>query len=61
MKLDNYQKCGNVILQTSLLLTYTGSETGVAMVVGLSLVRGKIFTASIGSLDSLYLSVFSTV
>ena len=31
---------------------------GVAMVVGSILVRGKIFTASIGSVDSLYLSVF---
>ena len=31
---------------------------GVAMVVGSSLARGKIFTASIGSVDSLYPSVF---
>ena len=31
---------------------------GVAMVVGSNLARGKIFTASIGSVDSLYLSVF---
>ena len=30
---------------------------GVAKVVGSSLTRGKIFTASIGSVDSLYLSV----
>ena len=33
-------------------------QGGVVMVVGSSLARGKIFTASIGSLDSLYLSVF---
>ena len=31
---------------------------GVVKVVGSSLIRGKIFTASIGSVDSLYLSVF---
>ena len=31
---------------------------GVAEVVGSNLARGKIFTASIGSLDSLYPSVF---
>ena len=31
---------------------------GVAMVVGSNLARGKIFTASIDSVDSLYLSVF---
>ena len=31
---------------------------GVDMVVGSSLARGKIFTASIGSVDSLYPSVF---
>ena len=30
----------------------------VAMVVGSNLARGNIFTASIGSVDSLYLSVF---
>ena len=27
VKLDKYQKCGNIISQTSLLLSYTGSET----------------------------------
>ena len=31
---------------------------GVAMVVGSNLARGNIFSASIGSVDSLYLSVF---
>ena len=31
---------------------------GVVKVVGLNLARGKIFTASIGSVDSLYSSVF---
>ena len=31
---------------------------GVVMVVGSSLVRGKIFTASIGSVDSLYPSIY---
>ena len=31
---------------------------GVVMVVGLNLARGKIFTASIGSVDSLHLSVY---
>ena len=31
---------------------------GVVMVVGSNLARGNIFTASIGSVDSLYLSVF---
>ena len=31
---------------------------GVVEVVGSNLARGKIFTASIGSVDSLYLSVF---
>ena len=30
----------------------------VVMVVGSSLARGKLFTASIGSVDSLYPSVF---
>ena len=33
-------------------------QGGVAKVVGSSLTRDKIFTASIGSVDSLYLSVF---
>ena len=71
-----------IISQTSLLSSYTGSETdadpffgdgsvaqlvalmsgvvlgGVAEVVGSNLARGKIFTASIGSVDSLYPSVF---
>ena len=32
---------------------------GVIMVVSWNLFRGKIFTASIGSVDSLYLSVFT--
>ena len=32
---------------------------GVAEVVGSILARGKIFTASIGSVDSLYPSVFN--
>ena len=27
VKLDNYQKCGNITSQTSLLSSYTGSET----------------------------------
>ena len=27
VKLDKYQKCGNIIPQTSLLSSYTGSET----------------------------------
>ena len=31
---------------------------GVAEVVGSNLARGKIFTASIGSVDSLYSSLF---
>ena len=31
---------------------------GVAMVVGSNLARGKLFTASIGSVDSLYPSVY---
>ena len=31
---------------------------GVAMVVGSNLARGKIFTASIGTVDSLYPSVY---
>ena len=31
---------------------------GVVEVVGLNLARGKIFTASFGSVDSLYLSLF---
>ena len=31
---------------------------GVAEVVGSNLARGKIFTASIGSVDSLYTSVY---
>ena len=31
---------------------------GVVMVVGSNLASGKIFTGSIGSVDSLYLSVF---
>ena len=33
---------------------------GVAEVVGSNLARGKIFTASIGSVDSLYPSVYIT-
>ena len=32
---------------------------GVVMVVVSNLARGKIFTASIGSVDSLYLSVYT--
>ena len=32
---------------------------GVVMVEGSNLARGKIFTASISSFDSLYLSVFT--
>ena len=31
---------------------------GVAMVVGSNLAKSKIFTASIGSVDSLYLSIY---
>ena len=31
---------------------------GVVMVVGSNLARGKIFTASIGSVDSLYPSIY---
>ena len=31
---------------------------GVVMVVGSNLARGKLFTASIGSVDSLYPSVY---
>ena len=27
VKLDKYQKCGNIFPQTSLLSSYTGSET----------------------------------
>ena len=34
---------------------------GVVMVVGSNLARGKIFTASIGSVDTFYPSVFITV
>ena len=34
---------------------------GVAKVVGSNLARGKIFTASIGSIDSLYPSVYKFV
>ena len=34
---------------------------GVAMVVGSSLARGEIFTASIGSVDSLYPSVYINI
>ena len=33
-------------------------QGGVVMVVGSNLARGKIFTASIGSVDSLYPSVY---
>ena len=29
VKLDKYQKCGNIISQTSLLSSYTGSETDI--------------------------------
>ena len=28
VKLNKYQKCGNIISQISLVLSYTGSETG---------------------------------
>ena len=31
---------------------------GVVMVVGSNLTRGKIFTACIGTVDSIYLSIF---
>ena len=34
---------------------------GVAEVVGSNLARGKIFTASIGSVDSLYPSVYESI
>ena len=34
---------------------------GVAEVQGSKLARGKIFTASIGSVDSLYLSVYVNI
>ena len=51
VKLDKYQKCGNIISQTSLL------SSNLYNIVGLNLARGKIFTASIGSVDSLYPSV----
>ena len=34
--------------------------SGVVMVVGSNLARGKIFTASIGSVDSLYLHYIYT-
>ena len=34
---------------------------GVVMVVGSNLARGKIFTSSIGSVDSLYPSVYICV
>ena len=56
-----YQRFLN-ILRLGCLSSAAGSVdvwcSGVAKVVGLSLTRGKIFTASIGSVDSLYLSVF---
>ena len=71
VKLDKYQKCGNIISQTSLLSLFGDVSVaqlvalmsgvvlgGVAEVVGSNLARGKIFTASIGSVDSLYPSVF---
>ena len=41
-----------VVLMSSVVLG------GVAEVVGSNLARGKIFTASIGSVDSLYPSVY---
>ena len=42
-----------------LVASVSGAELGgVAEVVGSNLARGKIFTASIGSVGSLYPSVF---
>ena len=42
-----------------LVASMSGVVLGVVvMVVGSNLIRGKIFTASIGSVDSMYLSIF---
>ena len=38
-----------------LVASMTSVVLGMVMVVGLNLARGKIFTASIGSVDSLYI------
>ena len=57
VKLDKYQKCGNIISQTT---SMSGVVQGVVVqVMGSNLARVKIFTASIGSVDSLYPSVFT--
>ena len=42
-----------------LVASMSGVVLGVVvMVVGSNLIRGKLFTASIGSVDSIYLSIF---
>ena len=52
-----------VLIHTNLLAQLVASMSGVVLggvveVVGSNLARGKIFTASIGSVDSLYPSVY---
>ena len=52
-----YQRFLNILAQ--LVASMSGVVLGgVVEVVGSNLARGKIFTASIGSVDSLYPSVF---
>ena len=41
VKLDKYQKCGNIISQTSLLSSYTGSETDADIYDIFSLLENK--------------------
>ena len=58
-----YQRFLNNLLWDILVVQLVASMSGVVlgqviMVVGSNLVRGKIFTVSIGSADSLYISVF---
>ena len=55
-----YQCFLNIVFGMSQLVASVSGVVlgGVADVVGSNLGRGKIFTASISSVDSLYLSVF---
>ena len=50
VKLDKYQKCGNIISQTSVLSSYTGSETDADSVL-------SSYTGS----DNIYIAVTNTM
>ena len=58
VKLDKYQKCGNIISQTSLLSSYTGSETYIYIYIYKDINQKTVLNGKFSLYKFIYISLW---